>query len=97
MPLPGIGYLLLLIGFAALGVFIGGLAYQSENAPAAGMITMVAFVLSIACFVIRKYDVEHSEGEAALLSVDPLRTAPIDSASRQRYLDRYRHGAAAKA
>ncbi|MDV3130355.1 hypothetical protein M1247_36020 [Mycobacterium sp. 21AC1] len=97
IPLPGIGYVLFLIGFVALGVFVASLALETGIATAAGIATVLAFGLSAASFKLRKFVIDHSRGDDALLNVDPLGAVPISSVARSRYLERYRRGAQAPA
>lgn len=92
MPLPGIGYVLFLVGFVALGVFVASLAVEAGITIAAGVATVLAYGLSATSFLLRKFVIDHSQGDDALLNLDPLGAAPISSAARSRYLERYRYG-----
>lgn len=97
MPLPGIGYVLFLVGFVALGVFVASLALETGIAAAAGIATVLAFGLSATSFRLRKFVIDNSRGDEALLNVDPLGAVPINSAARNRYFERYRRTAEAGA
>lgn len=92
MPLPEIGYVLLLIGFVGLGGSVAALAYDSWITPWAAAAMLVAFGLSAACFLVRRADNRRPGAEAGL-PLHPLAAREISQASRDAYRDRY-HSAA---
>ena len=90
-PLPAVGYVLTLIGFAFLGCFTAALALDSELAPWLGAAMVASYALGVLCFVLRARHIATADPSATIvLGMDPLR-GNTDRRAAERYLARYRN------
>ncbi|PXW29048.1 UNVERIFIED_CONTAM: hypothetical protein DES50_11084 [Williamsia faeni] len=89
-PVTYIAYMLILAGFAFLGVFTFTLANQHPIALVTGIGTALSFAGAIGGYYLRRYQIQHPLREdSPLLSVDLLTPPEYDSEVEQ-YLINYR-------
>ncbi|NLU84259.1 hypothetical protein [Rhodococcus sp. HNM0569] len=89
-PLPFTGYVLMLFGFACLGISVAMLASGIEVGIPLAVATVVLYAAGFGCFLLRRHLIRHPAGpDEPRMSVDPMKPA-VDRHDVVRYLARYR-------
>lgn len=90
VPLPAVGYVLALIGFAFLGLFVAALGFGFDRAAVLGVATVTSYGTAALCFALRHHQIAVADpADDVALGLDPIRGNTARSAA-ERYVLRYR-------
>ncbi|WP_197383338.1 hypothetical protein [Mycolicibacterium mengxianglii] len=89
-PFPFVGYMLILLGFASLGVGVATAAYGLPQALYFGLVTLLCYAAGVGCFVFRGRQMRHADpADATVLHFDPM-VPESDRREVAHYLHEYR-------
>ncbi|HEY9263896.1 MAG TPA: hypothetical protein VIQ11_04740 [Mycobacterium sp.] len=100
VPLPAVGYVLMLIGFVFLGLFVAALGFGFAGAAVFGVAMVVSYALAASGFALRRRQIAAADpADDVVFGLDPIR-GNTDRSAAERYVLRYRgqdtaHAAAA--
>ncbi|MDF2824115.1 MAG: hypothetical protein K0R68_1523 [Mycobacterium sp.] len=90
IPFPFVGYVLVLIGFAGLGLSVATLAHGMPAAPYLGIATVAAYGLATWCFRFRGRQIRTADASAPTVLHADLMVPDTDRRDTERYLRTYR-------
>ena len=90
VPLPAVGYVLTLIGFAFLGFFVAALGFGFDRAAVLGVAMVTSYAAGALCFALRRRQIAVADpADDVVLGLDPIR-GNTDRSAAERYVLRYR-------